>query len=120
MTAEQYDADSRTLKRRHLIYYLEVFDQESGTLLGHLVDINVKGIMLVCKNPLKPETDYLLRMNMPESISITKEICFAGQVAWCKKDVNPDFYAAGFTVSSLDEATRRLFGRLINQVGFKD
>lgn len=38
--------DGRTLKRRHLIFYLEVFNEDNDELLGHVVDITTKGIKL--------------------------------------------------------------------------
>lgn len=110
----------RQLKRRHLIYYLEVFDQETGKLLGHLVDLTVKGMKLISKEEIAPGRAFSLRMIMPEEYCPEREVHFTGTSTWCSQDVNPDFFATGFTTPDLNEKTRRLFMILINQVGFND
>lgn len=110
----------RQLKRRHLIYYLEVFDQKTGKLLGHLVDLTVKGIKLISKEKIAPEQSFSLRMIMPEEYCPEKEVRFTANSTWCGEDVNPDFFATGFNTPDLPEETRRLFMILINQVGFND
>lgn len=113
-------SELRKLKRRHLIYYLEVFDQENNKLLGHLVDLTVKGMKLVSKEEIPSGKDYTLRMIMPEDYCQQREVNFKATSTWCSQDVNPDFFATGFTTPDLDEATRRMFMILINQVGFND
>jgi len=110
----------RNLKRRHLIYYLEVFDQETGRLLGHLVDLTVKGMKLISKEEIPAGHPFSLRMIMPEEYCPEREVLFTATSTWCREDVNPDFYATGFTTPHLEEKTRRLFMILINQVGFND
>lgn len=110
----------RNLKRRHLIYYLEVFDQETGKLLGHLVDLTVKGMKLISKEQIPAGKSFSLRMIMPEEYCPEREVRFAATSTWCSEDVNPDFYATGFTTPDLEDKTRRLFMILINQVGFND
>ena len=35
--------ETRSLKRRHLVYYLEVYDDDANELLGHLVDLTTCG-----------------------------------------------------------------------------
>ena len=36
--------ENRRMKRWHVIYYLRIFDQDKGSLLGHLIDITTEGI----------------------------------------------------------------------------
>lgn len=110
----------RQLKRRHLIYYLEVFDQETGKLLGHLVDLTVKGMKLISKEKIAPGQTFTLRMIMPEEYCPERQVQFTATSTWCSEDVNPDFYATGFNTPDLAVDTRRLFMILINQVGFND
>jgi len=110
----------RQLKRRHLIYYLEVFDNHSNKLLGHLVDLNVKGMKLVSKDYIEPQKDYSLKMILPEGCSHEREVHFKATSMWCREDVNPDFYAVGFSAPNLDTATRNIFMILIKQIGFND
>lgn len=117
--AEKF-GELRQLKRRHLIYYLEVFDQATGKLLGHLVDLTVKGMKLISKEEIAPGQTFSLRMMMPEEYCPEREVHFTTTSTWCSEDVNPDFYATGFSTPDLDAKTRRMFMILINQVGFND
>ncbi|MDA8159521.1 MAG: PilZ domain-containing protein [Desulfobacteraceae bacterium] len=110
----------RRLKRRHIIYYLEVFDRESGQLLGHLVDLTVKGMKLVSKEEIPVGKGFSLRMVMPEEYCPAREVLFHATSTWCSQDVNPDFFASGFSTPDLSEDNRRLFMILINQAGFND
>jgi len=120
MAASGQVNDLRHLKRRHIIYYLEVFDQTTGKLLGHLVDLTVKGMKLISKEAIDPGQTFSLRMIMPEEYCPEREVHFEATSSWCSQDINPDFYATGFHCPDLDENTRRLFMILINQIGFND
>lgn len=112
--------DLRQLKRRHLIYYLEVFDNSTDEFLGHLVDLTVEGMKLVSKNYIEPQKDYALKMVLPEGHTPDREVHFSAKSMWCREDVNPDFYAVGLSAPNLDKDTRKIFTILINQIGFND
>ncbi len=116
---EEFD-DLRKLKRRHLIYYLEVFDNKSGKLLGHLADLTTEGIKLVSREPIPTGEEFTLKMIVPHDTLDTDELVFTAASLWCRPDVNPDFHATGFAAPDLDEATKELFTRLIQLMGFND
>jgi len=112
--------EMRKFKRRHLIYYLEVFDDETGALLGYLVDLTVNGLKLVSKEEIPKDKNFRLRMMMPEEYCPERQVVFEARSMWCAEDVNPDFYATGFSAPELDQNIRRIFMIMINQVGFND
>jgi hypothetical protein len=109
---------NRTLKRRHLIYYLEVFDEDTDELLGHLVDITTRGIKLVSKKAIGTDREYHLRMTLPEGYFQENVIHFQGRALWSGNDVNQDFYDTGFEVANLDKEVRKVIIKLINWLGF--
>ncbi len=112
--------DTRNLKRRHLIFYLEVFDDATGELLGHLVDLTTKGIKLVSKEPIAAGKVFTLRMLLPEEYFEEKVLCFQATSRWSTNDVNPDFYDTGFLVENLDKAAVGTINELILALGFSD
>ncbi len=112
--------DFRTLKRRHLIYYLEVIDIESNQILGHLVDVTLKGIMLISKEPIEVGKSFSLRMKLPEGIADELHLEFHAKSVWTGKDINPDFYDTGFEVIDLPSAAKENIQNLIEQMGFSD
>jgi hypothetical protein len=111
---------SRVLKRRHLIYYLEVHDVESGNLLGHLVDITTRGIKLVSKEKIPLNRTYILQLQLPAGYFKESEIHFEGKTLWSSNDVNPDFFDTGFEVTSLSLEERKILRKLIEELGFND
>lgn len=112
--------ETRKLKRRHLIYYLEVIDGTSGELLGHLVDLTVEGIKLISKKKIETGKNFTLKMIMPEEYSRERFVRFQATSMWSRPDINPDFFATGFKAANLDTNARNLFQDLINQVGFNE
>ena len=110
----------RELKRRHLFFYLEVYDVVTGELLGNLVDITTRGIKLVSKTEIPIDKTFVMRMILPEGYFAEKEIHFEGKSVWSGNDINPDFFDTGFEVANLDKAERKIIRKLIDEVGFND
>jgi cytidylate kinase len=114
------EEESRAFKRRHLIYYLEVYDDATGTLLGHLVDITTEGVKLVSKAPIEKNRVYRLRMQLPEDYFDEKVLRFEATSLWSSNDVNPDFYDTGFRVTWKDKRAKNIVAGLVGQFGFND
>ncbi len=112
--------DIRSLKRRHLIYYLDVFNNKNNELLGKLVDITTRGIKLVSRLPVPIDKDYSLRLTFPEGYFRSRDLTFDARSIWSSNDINPDFYDTGFEVINLDREGRKIIRRLIELVGFND
>lgn len=93
-------ANQRVMRRHYLIYYLRVFDRDTGAVIGHLVDITQKGIMIIRDAPLEVGTIMKLRLRWRSSVGRLQVADFEGECRWCKPDVNPDFYGAGFAISA--------------------
>lgn len=110
----------RRHKRRHLIYYLRVFENDSEKLIGHVVDITREGLKLVMDKPINARSKWKLRMSLPESIEGTENVCFDATCVWCDKDVNPDFYVAGFEIHGLGESEIKTIEALVREFGFQD
>jgi hypothetical protein len=120
MKMTDLDKNFRKFKRRHLIYYLEIFDDESGDLLGHLVDLTVNGLKMVSREEIKTGRNIRLRLMMPEEYCQDRQVVFDAKSMWCRPDVNPEFHATGFSAPELSQETRKMFMIMINQVGFNE
>ena len=92
-------AERRELKRRHLIYYLRVFDRNTDKIIGHLVDITTEGLMLISEGPLETDAIFELRMDLPSEIEGVRKMDCLAHSRWCRKDDNPDFFNTGFSYS---------------------
>ncbi|MEN8140340.1 MAG: PilZ domain-containing protein [Thermodesulfobacteriota bacterium] len=112
--------DARILKRRHLIYYLEVRDAASDEVLGNLVDITTRGCKLVSKVPIPTDQTHSLRLALPHDFYEKKDLVFEARSVWSANDINPDFFDTGFEVPRLGVTERKAIRRLIERLGFND
>lgn len=112
--------ERRKLKRRHLIYYLRVFDRNNDRLIGHLVDITTEGAMLIDEDPVEINTIFQAKMVLPEKVEGSREIAFDAECVWCRKDVNPDYYAIGLQLRDISPKDVEIIEYLIDEFGFRD
>ena len=112
--------NKRDLKRHYLIYYLRVFNRENGEVLGHLVDITPKGVMIMRDSPIEVGSHYSLRLRWRNSAGKLQLADFEGVCRWCRPDVNPDFYGAGFVITPGNEEHVDAIMQLIRDLGMPD
>ncbi len=112
--------NKRDLKRHYLIYYLRVFNRENGEVLGHLVDITAKGIMIMRDSPIEVGKNYSMRIRWRNAAGKLQLADFDGICRWCRPDVNPDFYGAGFAISPANEEHVAVIADLIDDLAMPD
>lgn len=109
--------DKRTLKRFQLFLYLRVFD-DAGKLLGHVVDIHTDGIMLISEQPLPPNQEFNIYLEVPEEDGSHSSIEMTVRSLWCSRDVNPDFYDTGLRIVQASQRAINVIGDMIHEIGF--
>ncbi|MDF1614218.1 PilZ domain-containing protein [Desulfurivibrio dismutans] len=110
----------RAAKRRNIIFHLPVYDEESGELLGHLVDITSSGLRLVSSSPISVERLFILRMELPEDYFVPGEIQLKARSRWTRPDVNPELSTTGFTLEEMTEEAEKVVARLVSMYAFND
>jgi len=110
----------RKLKRRHLIYYLRVFEKKADQLIGHMVDISSGGMMLISEDPIKTGMVFDLRMVLPVELEGSREITFSAESMWCRADENPDFYNTGFQWINPSSEHIKTIDHLVQKFCFKE
>lgn len=113
-------ANSRQYKRHYLIYYLRVFDRKSGEVLGHLVDLAEGGVMLMRDTPFEAGTKHSMRLRWRNAEGRLQIVDFEGTCRWCRPDVNPDFFAAGFSIETQNNDDIETIRSLIVDLGLPD
>ncbi|MDZ7641909.1 MAG: PilZ domain-containing protein [Desulfurivibrio sp.] len=107
-------------KRHNLVYYLKVYNDETGELLGHLVDITTEGLKLVAPQPLPLDRLFKLRLSLPEGHFQWQELRCRARSRWTGPDVNPDYHTTGFLLEEMDEETKDLVAGLVSLYSFHD
>jgi hypothetical protein len=110
----------RRLKRRHLVYYLEVTTGQDRRLVGHLVDITPDGVMLMTEREMQTGETLPLRMTLPGEPAEDQALEFEATSLWCRPDVNPDFWDVGFKTEGLSLEQASIIETLIEDYGFRD
>ena len=112
--------NKRNLKRRHLIYYLRVFDQKTKKPIGHLVDVTPEGIMVISEQPIITDIVFQLELILPVAYLGIEKLEFVARSVWCRQDVNPDFYDTGFQLLEVSREHFSVVETLIDEFGFRD
>ena len=60
------------------------------------------------------------RMKLPGTIRGREELMFMATCRWCREDVNPAFYVAGFQIHDLPPEELSFIQTLIDSFGFQD
>ncbi len=113
--------DRRTIKRRHLIYYLRVWDSDGGEMIGHVVDITTEGMMLIGEKKLPLHKQFRLEIRWREPSSGQDQvIAFRAESMWASPDINSEFTDTGLRLlEDADEVLQPIRG-LIQRYGFQD
>ncbi|MDH4129969.1 MAG: hypothetical protein OEV44_14525 [Spirochaetota bacterium] len=107
-------------KRRHLILYLQVYDNDTKDLLGHVANITSEGLMIINENPLETDKDYNLRMILPDKKGLPTYVTFLARALWSKQDINTTFYDTGFQLLNVDPSIKNAINVIIDKLGFND
>jgi len=110
----------RSMKRRHLIYYLRVIDSDTEQLLGFLVDITTKGFMVMSETPIETGRTFNLKI-LRASDSVEKQfLFFEARSKWCDRSINSEFYDTGFELVNVTPDDFEEIEKIIDELGFKD
>lgn len=94
--------DRRKEPRHPLKAYAQVFDLYGGYLLGYLADLHLQGAMIIGSNPLDINKEFTLAIELPPLPLIkAARMTIQARVAWCEKDISPEFFNIGFEFEEL-------------------
>jgi c-di-GMP-binding flagellar brake protein YcgR len=108
----------RARKRRHLFYYLKVFDGLTGRLVGHLVDLSPAGMLLLVHDPLTIGTDYRLRVQLPEECGDHHDLVVDARSVSCRRDDNADRWGVSFRLGDVPRSDRAILQSMIYKFEF--
>ncbi len=113
-------SERRKLRRKHLLYYLKIYDRNTHELVGHLGDITVHGINMITEMPMESDIRMELGMSLPEEMEGRQKIAFDVKTSWCKRDVNPNFYSVGCELIGISETDGKIIRNLMQEYSFRE
>ncbi len=114
MNEHQDHSDQRYYRRWQLIFYLRVYERDTASLLGHIIDLSEGGMMVLSDQPIPVEREFRLWVDAPRETGPRQRIELEARSIWCRSDVNPDFYNTGLRFTRLSSYDLRKLRLLID------
>jgi hypothetical protein len=112
--------ERRKRLRKNLMYYSQVFDLYGGDLLGYLSDLNLMGVMTIGNRALPVGTKLTLAIELPELKDVTAtRLIIPARVAWCERDISPDYYNIGFEFQDLQFSQLKIIQAIMDNYEFR-
>ena len=113
--------ERRGLKRRHLVFYLDVLDRTSGRVIGQLGDISIDGLLVISREQLPENFSCPARIALPDVRGFHGGFLELGiRECWRSPDVNPDLFCTGFTLENPSAEDIGVINSLVQALGFRD
>jgi hypothetical protein len=112
--------ERRRVKRRHLLYYGRVYDENVQKLLGYLVDITENGFMLLSEEPYPVGVTRRLKLEVTDDVGESPYINFTVRSVWSEPDVDPTHFNTGFQILEIAPSDRALILTIVEKYGFRD
>jgi hypothetical protein len=106
--------ERRKLERHHVSSSLEVYDLDSGQLLGRVVDLHAEGLMLLSETPLELNKAWALQVNLPMTLNGTREFILDAESRWNRESIGGTQYWTGLEFTRLPEESRQCIERMVS------
>jgi hypothetical protein len=93
--------------------HFDVIDKNRKESIGHLVDLNLTGMKIIGRRLIERNVIYDLRIDLPREVKGVHEIFAKAQCVWSEKDINPEFFLAGFKILSITPPFSEIIETLI-------
>jgi len=110
---------NRQYSRKPLVLYLDVLEQASQKLLGHLGDISEHGMMFISQGTFPIGQRISLAIRLPNSDDFGQPMIEAlVEVRWTKPNLNPRLTCIGCQFLQLNSADLPLIKKIGDFIGF--
>lgn len=93
---------------------LEVYDLDSGHLLGRVVDLHAEGLMLLSEQPIELNRAWALQVNLPMNLNGMSEFMLDAESRWNRESIAGGQYWTGLQFTHLPEDSRLCIERMVS------
>ena len=110
--------DRRRLDRKEFSYYMQLVNQDTQEIVGHLTDISSGGFKLDSQSPIPPNIYFRFCMGLTSEVANKTSMVFVARSRWCKVDpLDPFCYNVGFQLINISPGDVEIFNRMIEKYG---
>ena len=115
---KQHVPERRKVKRRKFAYYMQVLNDDTLELVGHLSDISPGGFKLDSALSLPRGQEIPLRMELTSDVAEVPYVVFIGRTKWCATDpLTPNMNNIGFEIAEILPDDRAILDRVMEKYG---
>jgi len=108
--------EKRTTPRNKINMYMRVLDDDTGEILGHMVEVSLIGLRLETVGSLPVEKDYYLRIELTPDLGSMPFLVFIARTKWCKMDaIQPNLFQVGFHITEIMPEDKEVFQSIIRK-----
>jgi hypothetical protein len=113
-------ADERKEKRKKLMAFTPVHDQEKNILLGYLGDLTMKGALVIGEKPLETDTLTTLAFDFPETPEFPgRRVFFPVRIAWSKREPEAEYYDSGVEFQELSDENTDILKSILERYQYR-
>ncbi len=100
---------------------MRLMHENTGELIGHLVNISQEGFRLESVRPIPVNQDFPIRIELPRDITDKPYMVFVARSRWCRPDrIDPTLYDAGFEIMEMIPSDVEIFRLIFERYGSND
>ena len=93
-------------------------NENTGELVGHLVNISPEGFRLESLKMIPPNTDFPLRIELPADVTDKPYMVFIARSKWCRPDkIDPTLFDTGFQIVDMSPDDLEIFKKIFEKYG---
>lgn len=109
----------RMEKRRKVMTFTPVYNNQANTLLGYLGDLTLKGALLVSERPVETGQTLTLAIEFRKtSENPASRMIVSARVAWCKQEEHRTYYNTGLEFLPLTDEQKKMIEAILNKYQF--
>ena len=110
--------ERRKRERRSFSHYMRIMNENTGELVGHLVNISGEGFQIESLKLVPLNADYPLRIEVPPDIGNKPFMVFIARSKWCQRDrIDPGLYDTGFQIVDMNPNDLEVFQLIFEKYG---
>lgn len=105
--------ERRKLERHTVSSSLEVYDLDTGALLGRVVDLHQEGLMLLSDKPIEMFKSYALQINLPMTLNGVTEFCLDAESLWHRESIGGGQFWTGLQFLNVPDDSRSCIEKMV-------
>ena len=115
---KEASVERRRRERRTFSHYMRLMHENTGELVGHLVNISREGFRLESVRAIPVNRDFPIRIELPRDITEKPYMVFIARSKWCRPDrIDPTLFDAGFEIIQMTPSDAEIFRQIFERYG---